>query len=296
MKKLLIFFLLLTSCAFAGEDAGLAGAAYTKAKNLTSAGNQTLFPPGTLASPSISFVGDDNTGFYNAAGTIYAILDATVKAYVNGNIITIQSPVTIRMASAGNGAAQVGGAAASAISPIFTYNSDTTTGLGRNSVGQPSMIASATEIMRWTDRQIYQPLINTGGIFVSRTSIKGYKLTTDATATRLTVDGGVDSASNRWPIASGTSYMGTVHVSGISAGATRASVGYSISFKAQRVNSVVSVATGSTMIIEDGSLTGCSADVFADSVTNSFYVQVVGSSTVNVRWGCVAEYMEVNQP
>lgn len=297
MKKLLIAFLLLASCAFAGEDAGLAGAAYVKAKNLAvTSGDQVLAnATGTVSLPIFSFSADPDNGVYlSGPNALSVAIAGAARALLNATSLTIYGG--INAGGTTSGYPNIAGVAPSSTVPNFTWIGDTNSGIGRNAADQPSVIANSTEMQRWTNQQIYEPLVNTGGVFISRTSIKGYKLTTDANATRLTVDGAADSASNRWAIASGTTYMGTVHVSGIATDSTRASVGYSISFKAQRVNSTVTVATGSIMIIEDSSLTGCSADIAADSTNGAFYVSVIGSTTTNVRWGAVAEYMEVNQP
>jgi len=299
MKRLITLFFLLGCLAvgsllIAEDGEGAAGkAAYVKTKNITTTGLQTLVPVGTAASPSISFAGDENTGIYSSTDQVLFSAGGIGRLAIQTGAIVPYQPILMNN---GAGYAALPMAAGTKTVPCFTYVSNTTTGLGRNDIGQPSIIASSTEIQRWTNRQIYEPLIDVGGIFVSHTSIKGYKLTTDAAATRITVDGGADGAANRWAIASGTVYTGQVYVTGVATDSTRASVGYVIGFKASRVNNTVSVATCSTEILEDPSLTGCSADVLADSTNGAFYVSVIGSTTTNVRWGAVAKYMEVNQP
>jgi hypothetical protein len=292
MRNLFIgVFLLVCLCfglaLYAGEDAGVAGAAYTKAKNISSSGlttkfNGTIVASNTSTSYLVSPDGDTDTGlYYNGANDLRLYAGGLVAAL---NATEVYCAKRIAMADGGT-----------VTSPSIRYFG-WTSGFYFPAADSVGVSATGVSVQKWTSKQIYQPAIDSGGILISDTSVKCYKLTTDAAATRLTTDGATDGATNRWGIASGTTLTGQVYVSGIATDSTRASVGYVIGFKAQRVNSTVVIATCSSEIMEDASLTGCSADIAADSTNGAFYVNVIGSTTTNLRWGAVAKYMEVNQP
>lgn len=295
MKRIFTFLFLLACLAvgglvIAGEDAGLAGAAFVKTKNITSAGGQTFFKVGTLASPSISFQGDENCGIYDKEGAdnINFVTHGITRFGIGTASINSVLPLYC-----GN-SAYLNSSSVSSTVPVFTFVSNLTAGLGRYAVGMPSMIASSTERTRWTQKHIYNPQVDSGGIFISDTSVKSWRLTTDATAARLTTDGADSATTNRWDLASGTAVAGSIDVIGIATSAARPFVSYSFRFSAMRVNSTVTVATMSRDIYEDSTLTGCDADLAQDG--ESFYVNVTGSSTANIRWAATARYTEVNQP
>lgn len=106
---------------------------------------------GTLSFPSFSFSGDTNTGLMSPGANILDIVCNGIRAanfsqadlYVIGNV---------RAGNGSFGRAYVYGAAdVSSTVPGFTFNGNSNTGLGRNAIGQPSMVASGTEAMRFTN-------------------------------------------------------------------------------------------------------------------------------------------------
>jgi hypothetical protein len=325
MKRLLtICLLLVCSAAFAGEDAGLAGYAYSlingsRGLNITANGavNNGGFGAGG---------GFGNTRatsyFFDYQGRVLTteICNASYSAILGGSRNTITN-ATLGWNGIFCGASNQISGSLPQYSVVLGGQNNTNSGLrgisvggstnnltGQDSaqIGAVNGTISGAHAIGYGQRPIASipgqhahAVAGTdpgSGFTFQHSQVLAWKLTTDATATRLTTSGAADASGNRWTIASGTSYVGQVYVSGIATDSTRASVGYVIDFKAQRVNSTVTVATGSTMIIEDAPLTGCSAEVLADSTNGAFYVSVVGSTTTNMRWTTCAKYMEVNQP
>lgn len=321
MKKLLIFFLLFASCAFAGEDAGLAGAAYSlvnpngnkiriysdgSVSTSPGAGNSSVTSLTNLATATFDLQWDRTLSTQTVTGNRSSVLgglkntiSGANSTILGGNLNVVSSANSVVLGGQVN---NVSGAAGSALGS----SNSTVSGAAGCVIGGNWATVSGTYA---TVIQGYRGIANKpsqiahavagdpGAGFTFQTSeLISFRLTTDATVTQLTPLGSADAANNRWFIASGTSITARIQVAGISTDTSRLSVGYVMTAKIKRLNNTVTVATSSTEIIEDAGLEGCSTDVTVDSTNGAWSISVIGSTTTNIRWVASVRMTEVNQP
>lgn len=123
-----------------GTDAVSIGAGGVEAvRFVESTTTQALFGPGTNLLPSISFIGDPNTGFYNPlANQIYITMDGSAKYSFNNT----------RFATLHSNAAAMMFEAPSSTNPVFVFDSDQNTGMGWAGADSVSVIAGSVEGIR----------------------------------------------------------------------------------------------------------------------------------------------------
>lgn len=134
-----------TSTAQAGYDLTVASGAYLMGPVV--ANGPLTVGVGTTAKPSASFEGDDNTGLYSPlAGRVGIVCNGSeVMLFTAGYIAPAKD-----FGGPNTGNPFMRFVAAGATTPAFSYTGNTNSGLGRFQVGEPSMVASGTEAMRWT--------------------------------------------------------------------------------------------------------------------------------------------------
>jgi len=176
MKKLLIFFLLFTSIALAGDDAGLAGAAYIRAGNALPLTGGTVSGPSTFSS-ALGVVGSATFGqrvtlpdgslllpaiHGPTAGDGASFSPGFIRFSIGGVRVFDMTSVAAQFVTDWNtaynfynnnvtGGFWVSKLAASSTTATYGFYNDTRTGPGRFATGEPSMVASGVEAMRWTN-------------------------------------------------------------------------------------------------------------------------------------------------
>lgn len=110
---------------------------------------------GTLMNPSITFK-DSSVGLF--ASSIHDLAVATASGtrlrISGGSGIYYESMTEFSSWGSTGGLPRILlNAPATNATPTYSFNRNTNTGLGRNAVGEPSMVASGVEAMRWTNNQ-----------------------------------------------------------------------------------------------------------------------------------------------
>jgi hypothetical protein len=93
---------------------------------------------GTAGAPAYSFSSDTDTGMWGAAAQINFSVSATSRAEVTTTYLGMNI----------TSGAQMMYETPSATNPVFTFNGDLNTGIGRNGADQLSIIAGGTEVVR----------------------------------------------------------------------------------------------------------------------------------------------------
>lgn len=130
---------------------------------------------GTAAAPSISFTGDSNTGIYSlGADSLNFSAGGGQRFSINSSGIT--PLLDMYGAASTDGYWYLERSAPTNILPVYTYALDKSSGLGRKSAGQPSMIASGVEAMRFinTGVEVPVPLIASAGLFAGADDVGGH--------------------------------------------------------------------------------------------------------------------------
>ncbi len=210
----LLAALILISCAFAfsadmvvnnGYDPGAMRTDGTNADSpvfpgaVTVAGQTTLgnasatvihVDDGALAAPSLAFAADPGTGLYRAGSGMFNLVSNGVSvAQITPNFIYSNKSISANSA----GRFLLSYTAANRTNPIFNFAGIgwTTSGLG-GVLGEPSMVASGTEAMRWTATGTIslQPML-----VATDTPMAGYAMTIgNDTASSVYVMGQVNCA------------------------------------------------------------------------------------------------------
>lgn len=149
--------------------------------SLTVAGNASVtgglgLRSGSSTAPSMAFSAFPTTGIYDGGNVPCITISGVLSAYLNASELVVKA--AIAAANGAVGAGRILNAVATANAPAFSFSGNTNTGLGRNAVGEPSMIASGVEAMRWTSTGTIalQPVI-----IATNTPVTGYALTVGAT-------------------------------------------------------------------------------------------------------------------
>lgn len=113
---------------------------------------QALLPlSNTPATPTLAF-GDGDTGLYESADDELSVATIGLQRWIyTGNGFRASTPSGPRLQNL----------VPSATSPVYTFQNDQDTGIGKNAADELSLIAGATELMRITTTQALLPLSNT---------------------------------------------------------------------------------------------------------------------------------------
>ena len=109
----------------------LTGTSATFSDNLT-------LPYGGATTPSIRWSGDTDTGIYGGSGEVRMTIGGTLKTRLDGNQLYSNTANSWLLDLA----------AASSTNPVFTFNGDNDTGLGRASANNLSLITGGSERVR----------------------------------------------------------------------------------------------------------------------------------------------------
>lgn len=152
MKKLLVLlFVLFTCSAFAGGLPGsLTGVGGVGGDKLPLTGGtltgKLKVPNGSSSAPSISGA-TDLDGFYFSPTLLGFSVNGSGRMTLSNTLLTVH----VGMANATTGRWSMPNVISTNLIPSYAWVGDTTSGLGHNAAGQPSMIGSGTEVQRWTN-------------------------------------------------------------------------------------------------------------------------------------------------
>ena len=104
--------------------------------------NGALVPAGSAATPTLSTIGDEDTGLYFSAANVLSIATGGAQRFdfANTGLLSVNSSGSMLAVSA----------ASATVPSLIPNRASTTTGIGANTSGNLSLIATATEVVRIT--------------------------------------------------------------------------------------------------------------------------------------------------